>query len=234
MNATGRAYRNIEILLARASGATGPELSQRFGLTERQARRVLAEMRATRRGQDIDAAYQLAESRLAELYVTVDLLKVKLRELSDVQGLAGLGGLILEYFYEIRDVEELMGRFPKEIDWKFKGSDAGWLWMRFKSVIKRHPGAWDEFYDELFAEFDDWVEGQLQRQGNRGHKSLGKMSAFHAKNASGAWAAPPRLHEALAEELARSIGNEPAKSATPSPKSERSSSSSHPPDKEPT
>lgn len=139
MNATDRVYRNIEILPARVWGATGPELSRRFELTERQVRRVLIEMRATRRGQDIEAAHLLAQSRLMELYGTVDLLRVKLRELSDVQGLAGLGDLILEYFYEIREVEELLGRFPKEIDWKFKGSDSGRLWMRFKSGSSSTP-----------------------------------------------------------------------------------------------
>jgi hypothetical protein len=29
----------------------------------------------------------------------------------------------------------VLGRLRREIDWTFKGSDAGWLWMRFKSVI---------------------------------------------------------------------------------------------------
>lgn len=181
MNATDRAYRNIEILLARAAGATTPEISMRFDLTERQIRRVLNAMHATRRGQGIAAAHQLAELRLRELYMVIDLQLRALQDINDPIVGISLTDPVLAYFREVREVEELLGRLPREIDWKFKGSDAGWLWMRFKSVIKRHPGAWDEFYDELYSEYADWVDGQLERQGNRGHKYLGKMSGPGAK-----------------------------------------------------
>jgi hypothetical protein len=206
MNATDRAYRNIEILLARAAGATTPEISKRFGLEERQIRRILKKMRATRRGQDIEAAHQLAESRLTQLYMVIDLQMRALDEISNPFTCITLSDTTLAYFREIREVEELLGRLPREIDWKFKGSDAGWLWMRFKSVIQRHPGAWHEFHDDLYSEYADWVQGQLQRQGNRGHKSLGKMSGFRAKTRPPA-TIQPSLEEVFRDRLLADIQN---------------------------
>ena len=197
MNAIDRVSRNFEILLARAAGATAPELSERFGLGERQIRRILTEIRATRRGQDIEAAHQLAESRLQELYRVVELQGRALDQISNPFKCVALTDTMLAYFREIREIEELLGRLPREIDWKFNGSDAGWLWQRFKSVIQRHPGAWKEFHDDLYSEYADWVQGEPERQGNRGHKSLGQMSGFRAKTRPPATTRPSRIEELL-------------------------------------
>jgi hypothetical protein len=205
MKAIDRAYRNIEILLARAAGATAPELSERFGLGERQIRRILTEMRATRRGQDIEAAHQLAESRLQELYRVIELQGRALDEISNPFMCFALSNTTPAYFREIREVEELLGRFPREIDWKFTGSDAGWLWQRLKSVIQRHPGAWDEFHDDLYSAYADWVQDHLQRQGNRGHKSLGQMAGFRAKTRPPATIQPSQLEEMFLDALIRDV-----------------------------
>jgi hypothetical protein len=213
MKAIDRAHRNIEILLARAAGATAPELSQRFGLEERQIRRILKEMRATRPGQDTEAAHQLAESRLLELYMVVELQGRALDQISNPFICIALSNTMLAYFREIREIEELLGRLPREIDWKFKGSDAAWLWQRFRSVIQRHPGAWNEFHDDLYSAYADWVQDQLQRQGNRGHKSLGKMSGFRAKTRPPATIQPSRLEEVFLDLLIRDAENRPSRHA---------------------
>jgi hypothetical protein len=205
MNATDRAYRNMEILLARAAGASGPELAQRFGLTDRQIRRVLNEMRATRRGQDLEAAHQLADARLLELRGALGLHLQALRTLSDPLETVQSTPTILSYFREIREVEELLGRMPREIDWRFNGSDAPWLWMRIKSVLRRHPTASKELYDDLHSEFADWVQNQLESQGNSGHKFLGKMSGLAAQwpSLNGNGAGRLNLGAALRRELIR-------------------------------
>jgi hypothetical protein len=112
MNAIDRVSRNFEILLARAAGATAPELSERFGLGERQIRRILTEIRATRRGQDIEAAHQLAESRLQELYRVVELQGRALDEISNPFTCVALTDTMLAYFREIREIESSTAPTP--------------------------------------------------------------------------------------------------------------------------
>jgi hypothetical protein len=162
MKKADRAYRDIEMLLARAAGDTYEKIGKRFDLSERQARRVVEQLRDTRPGRDLEAAHLTATIRHGQLSDQTRLLSSTLGSLDGAARLAH-HGLMLEYLKELRELEELMGLRPREIAWRFDQNAAAELWVRFKRAISKSPGADAGLYDALFREYEAWAEGQLKR-----------------------------------------------------------------------
>jgi hypothetical protein len=166
MKAADRAHRNLEIMLARAGGATYPQLANAFELSERQVTRIVEKLRRSRPVIDLESAHRRALRRRGQLLWVLEKLMQRLNDDSDLFTVfkQWQWRLVLDYFKEVREIDELLGLIPREIDWRFKREYGAELWLRFKGVIARHPGAWDELYDDLVREYASWVERLLERE----------------------------------------------------------------------
>ena len=164
MRTPERAYRDVEIMLARVAGATYPEIRDRFGITERQAKRIVRRFSEEPRWRTFRQAIELGYQRRRELADAVREAASTIASSDNPFVAAGALSSMACLAQELRVVEELLGLAPRQIEWEFDQDAAASLWQRFKTVLKRHPGAWDALYLDLFRTYEDWAEWHIDSQ----------------------------------------------------------------------